>query len=168
MKTFSAILALCAGNSPVNYPHKGQWRGALMFSLICAWINDWVNNREASDLRRYRGHYDVNVMESLLVLTWPNDDPVKWCIYDSPRLNEFTMSTFFLNAGRYLGIIFAYIRFDCLWMMVDHMLYRLWYIYIHQQHLLNIRHRGIAVLYNIGICYIKDVWSASLLQVHLK
>ena len=38
--------------SPVNFPHKGQWRGALMFSLINAWINDWVNNREASDLRR--------------------------------------------------------------------------------------------------------------------
>ena len=28
--------------SPVNSPHKGQWRGALMFSLICVWINDWV------------------------------------------------------------------------------------------------------------------------------
>ena len=47
---------------PVNSPHKGQWRGALMFSLICAWINDWVNNCEAVDLRRHRGHYDVNVM----------------------------------------------------------------------------------------------------------
>ena len=35
--------------SPVNSPHKGQWRGALMFSLICAWINGWVNNREAGD-----------------------------------------------------------------------------------------------------------------------
>ena len=46
----------------VNYPHKGQWRGALMFSLISAWINDWVNNRAAGDLRRYRGHYDVIVM----------------------------------------------------------------------------------------------------------
>ena len=48
--------------SPVNFPHKGQWRGALMFSLIYAWINDWVNNREASDLRRQYGHYDVIVM----------------------------------------------------------------------------------------------------------
>ena len=38
--------------SPVNYPHKGQWRGALMFSLIGVWINDWVNNRETGDLRR--------------------------------------------------------------------------------------------------------------------
>ena len=49
--------------SPVNFPHKGQWRGALMFSLIYAWINDWVNNREAGDLRRQHGHYDVIVMK---------------------------------------------------------------------------------------------------------
>ena len=43
-------------------PRKGQWRGALMFSLICVWINGSVNNRGAGDLRRHRGHYDVNVM----------------------------------------------------------------------------------------------------------
>ena len=48
--------------SPVNSPHKGQWRGALMFTLICVWINDWVNNREAGDLRRHRGFHDVTVM----------------------------------------------------------------------------------------------------------
>ena len=48
--------------SPVNSPQKGQWRGALMFSLICVWINGWVNSREAGDLRRYRAHYDVTVM----------------------------------------------------------------------------------------------------------
>ena len=35
--------------SPVNSPHRGQWRGALMFSLICVWINGWVNNGEAGD-----------------------------------------------------------------------------------------------------------------------
>ena len=33
-----------------------------MFPLICVWINGWVNNREASDLRRYRSHHGVNVM----------------------------------------------------------------------------------------------------------
>ena len=62
METFPALLALCAGNLPVNSPHKGQWRGALMFSFICAWINGWVNNREAGDLRRDRAHYHVIVM----------------------------------------------------------------------------------------------------------
>ena len=48
--------------SPVNSPHKGQWRGALMFSLICVWINGWVNSREAGDLRRYHAHYNVIVI----------------------------------------------------------------------------------------------------------
>ena len=57
-------------------PHKGQWRGALMFSLICVWINVWVNNREADDLRRYRSHCDVIVMQcvwatrSLIWVVW--------------------------------------------------------------------------------------------------
>ena len=48
--------------SPLNSTHKGQWRGTLMFSLICAWTNGWVNNRDAGDLRRHRDHYDVTVM----------------------------------------------------------------------------------------------------------
>ena len=54
MEKNSALLAICAGNSPVpvNSPHKGQWRGALVFSLISAWINGWVNNLEAGDMRR--------------------------------------------------------------------------------------------------------------------
>ena len=112
METFSALLAIYAGNSPLVYEfpvqrpvtrsfdvffdlcpnngsvnnreasdlirhrihydvivlvlaiirHKGQWRGALIFSLICARINGWVNNRDAGDLRRHRTHYDVIVM----------------------------------------------------------------------------------------------------------
>ena len=48
--------------SPMNSQHKHQWRRALVFSLICARINGWVNNREAGDLRRHRAHYDVIVM----------------------------------------------------------------------------------------------------------
>ena len=38
MEAFSALPTLCAGNSPVTgeFPHNGQQRGALMFSLICA------------------------------------------------------------------------------------------------------------------------------------
>ena len=47
---------------PGEFPHKGQWRGALMFSLICVWINGWVNNPDAGGLRRYRTHYDVSVL----------------------------------------------------------------------------------------------------------
>ena len=68
METFSALLAICAGNSVVTgeFPHKGQWRGALVFPLICAWINGWVNNGVAGDLRRHRVHYYITVMDSSL------------------------------------------------------------------------------------------------------
>ena len=43
-------------------PHKGQWRGALMFFFICAWTNDWVYNGVAGDLRRHGAHYGVTVI----------------------------------------------------------------------------------------------------------
>ena len=46
----------------VNSPQKGQWRRALMFSLMCALINGCVNNRDAGDLRRHRASYDVIVV----------------------------------------------------------------------------------------------------------
>ena len=52
--------------SPKNSPHKGQGRGALMFSVICAWINGWVNNRQADDLISHRAHYDFIVMDILV------------------------------------------------------------------------------------------------------
>ena len=48
--------------SPVNSPHKGQWHGALMFSLICAWINGSVNTHQVGHLRRHHAHYYVMVM----------------------------------------------------------------------------------------------------------
>ena len=67
METFSRYWPFVQGIhwSPVNSPHKCQCREALMFSLICVWINCWVNNREAGALRRYRGHYEVIVMYKL-------------------------------------------------------------------------------------------------------
>ena len=54
--------------SPVNSPHEGQWRVALMFSLIFTWINGWENNRETGDLRRHRAHYDVTVMCTITMM----------------------------------------------------------------------------------------------------
>ena len=34
------------------------------FLLICIWINGWVNNRKAGDLRSYPAHSDVTVMHT--------------------------------------------------------------------------------------------------------
>ena len=61
----SALLALCAWSSLVTgeFPTQRPVTGALMFSLICAWISSWANNHEAVDLRRHRTHYDVIVVQ---------------------------------------------------------------------------------------------------------
>ena len=50
--------------SSVDSPHKGQWRGALMFSLICTWTIGWANNWVAGDLRGHCTHYDVTLMDT--------------------------------------------------------------------------------------------------------
>ena len=45
-----------------NFPHKGLWRNALMFSLICTWTNVWVKNQDGGGLRHHCAHYEVTVM----------------------------------------------------------------------------------------------------------
>ena len=62
METFSASLAFVreVHPLPVDCPHKGQW---LLFSLICAYTNGRINNRDAGDLKNHRAHYNVIVME---------------------------------------------------------------------------------------------------------
>ena len=66
-KHFSRYWSFVRGihRSSVDFLHTGQWRGVLIFSLICSWINDWVNNREADDLRRHRAHYDVIIFDRM-------------------------------------------------------------------------------------------------------
>ena len=63
-ETSSASLALCVGNSPGagEFPSQKPVTQSFDVSLICAWINGWVNNRKAGDLRRHRAHYDVTEM----------------------------------------------------------------------------------------------------------
>ena len=68
METFSALLVLCAENSPVTGEFPTQrpvTRSFDVFFDLCL-INGWVNNRETGDLRRHRAHYDVTVMMKLL------------------------------------------------------------------------------------------------------
>ena len=83
IETFSRYWLFVRGihRSPVNSLHKGQWREALMFSMISAWINRWVNNRQAGDLRRYW-------FTCLGEIDWKHW--VRWYldIYVSPSLSE--------------------------------------------------------------------------------
>ena len=87
--------------SPVNSLHKGQWRGALMFSLICAWINGWVNNREAGNLGRHCAHYDVIVMSWLIALDRSSPSDHRLSIYNTQHaLSRFINSSLPGQNGR--------------------------------------------------------------------
>ena len=68
MESFSALLVICAGNSPVpgEFPAQKPVTRSFGVFFICVWINVWVNNREAGDLRRYRAHCDVSVMSKII------------------------------------------------------------------------------------------------------
>ena len=86
METFSALGAICAGNSPVSGEFPAQRPVTRSFDVffICARINGCVNNGEAGDLSRYRDHYDVTVMYKM---DFPPKEPViqrfhiSWCPY---------------------------------------------------------------------------------------
>ena len=69
LETISALLAFCAGNSPVTgeFPAQRPVTRSFDVALICAWTDSWANNGDAGDLRRYRAHIDVNWMPSLIL-----------------------------------------------------------------------------------------------------
>ena len=92
METFAALLALFEGNSLVTgeFPSQSQWRGALMFSLLCAWTNGWANHRDAGDLRRHRVHCGITEMSVNYVIIGFDDrchlfgaKPLFWTNTDS-------------------------------------------------------------------------------------
>ena len=95
MDTFPRYWPFVRGihRSPVNSAHKGQRRRALMFSLIYAWTNGWVNNRETGDLKRHRAHYDVIVIfagNSSVTGEFPAQRSVTWSfdVFFDLRLNK--------------------------------------------------------------------------------
>ena len=78
METFSALLAICAGNSPVpgEFPAQRPVTRSFYDFFDLRLINSWINYREAGDLRRYRAHYDVTVM-----IHYDMDDSDTWDIF---------------------------------------------------------------------------------------
>ena len=95
--------------SPVNSPHKDQWRWALVFSLICAWINGWVNNNEVGDLRHHRAHYDVIV--SMLLWHW------RPCTNDFMLNNIININSFFCLNNAVIGICYYTYIYCCLYLV---------------------------------------------------
>ena len=68
METFSALLAFVRGIH--RFPsQRPMMRIFDVFFFICAWTNGWANNRDAGDMRRHWGQYDVTVMETF-IFSW--------------------------------------------------------------------------------------------------
>ena len=92
---------------PVNSPHKGQRRGALMFSWICTWIKGWVNNREAGDLRHHRAHFFTYWLRTCPAI---NRKWAKWwrnsfCVGNTRLLHRFSSWSPILQTQKYKFII---------------------------------------------------------------
>ena len=81
MEIFSALLALCEGNSPVTGNFPSQRPVTLMFSLISAWTNGWAYHWDAGDLRLHRAHSDVFIMKWILNILRLNCKGGIWFIY---------------------------------------------------------------------------------------
>ena len=125
--------------SPVNSPLIVQWRGALMFSLICTRINGWVNNRGAGDLRRHCTHYDVTVMISsnpVQSLDFIHADPshtgcpsVNWGAMDLTNSSAVNRSISFrvLWLSRYMRIFMMTFRwYVCKYVYIIILFHGLW------------------------------------------
>ena len=85
METFSALLAICAGNSPVpgEFPAQRPVKRSFDVSLSCASVNAWANNLEAGDLRRHRAHYDVSAMTGPHIANFVVNSDAAGCHYDN-------------------------------------------------------------------------------------
>ena len=84
---------------PVKSPHKGQWRGALMFSLIYAWTDSWTNNGDAGDSIRYRAHYDFIAMRRQFICSCSDNQDrdgsrVQWYMHGATRRKLYHSSVF--------------------------------------------------------------------------
>ena len=66
---------LCGEFNGPRWIPRTKASDAELWFFFCVWINGWVNNREAGDLRRYRAHYDVTVMKQS---NWSTANP---CTY---------------------------------------------------------------------------------------
>ena len=98
------------GNPPVNggFLHKGQWRGALMFSLIYTWTNSGANNRDVVYLRRHRAHCILwgHCNEGRLMEKWNLFDIISSIIEHSIGVNRLRYINCVAVVPRFFVMIF--------------------------------------------------------------
>ena len=93
--------------SPMNSPHKGHWGGAWMFSLICAWMNGWVNNHESGYLRHHLTHYDITVMKYNVYPTLQQATYMWFFSLHLVYLDHITHKSFLMRMWSYLDFYYC-------------------------------------------------------------
>ena len=108
METFSALLAICAGNSPVTGEFPAQRPVTRSFDVFfdLRLITGWVNNIEAGDLRCHRAHYDVIVM-------WVTLDCPRACEINMKEIGYYQNTTKRYLCSRFLGCTYKGMMFIC-------------------------------------------------------
>ena len=99
-KNIFRVMAFCQGNhrSLVASPHRGQWRGTLVFFFICAWTNVGANNGDAIDFRRHCAHYDVTVLhQQPCTDSLSSTTPQKFVITKKKKKQNPTEYVLFMN-----------------------------------------------------------------------
>ena len=95
MEAFSALLALCAGNSPVAGEFPAQRPVTRSFEVFFNLrLKKWLS--KADDLRRHRAHYDVTVMVILPLLVWRDEGSFGTCVV-APLLKPGSRSRLVLD-----------------------------------------------------------------------
>ena len=113
METFSALLAICAGNSPVHGEFPAQRPVTRNFDVYFDMhrIISWVNNREAGDLRRNRAHYDVIVMPWEIIMPPQQSKTQQKCV----RISGVLCQKLVPRAGK---LITSH-RYCAMWLLVS-------------------------------------------------
>ena len=120
METFSALLALYAGNSLVTgeFPTQRPVKRGFDISMICAWVNGSVNNREANDLRRYRACHGVTIMPFILPSLYLSDAdvlPAKtlcWSFYSGLNVEHSPLCELFVPDGTRIYRLLIWVGLD--------------------------------------------------------
>ena len=107
--------------TPMNSPHKGQWRSALMFSMICAWTNGWANHWNASDLSHQHAHYDVTAMKTYTAVPDVVDDEEQVGAYNptlrmgslEAKHDEADMNLILHNLKAIMALLLLHVALNC-------------------------------------------------------
>ena len=70
------------------------------FCLIRVWMNGWVNNHEAGDLRCNRVHCDVTVM-----IAWNSNDTGRWRVCATRDINALSIVRIRITLGKHFELI---------------------------------------------------------------